>query len=72
MSATWASCCARTGAGLVVDTPGDLDALEAAVRRLADADERARLAANAAAAAARFDPAACAAAYAEVFLGRTP
>jgi len=61
-----------TGAGLVVDTPGDLDALETAVRRLADPAERARLSANAAAAAARFDPAACAEAYAEVFLARTP
>jgi len=61
-----------TGAGIVVDTPGDLDALEAAVRRLTDPAERARLAARAAAAAARFDPAACAAGYAEVFLGRTP
>jgi glycosyltransferase involved in cell wall biosynthesis len=61
-----------TGAGLVVDTPGNIDALEAAVRRLADAAELARLTANAAAAAARFDPAACAEAYADVFLGRTP
>ena len=59
-----------TGAGLVVATPGDLDALEAAVRRLADDGERARLAALAAAAGARFDPAACAAAFSDVFLGR--
>jgi glycosyltransferase involved in cell wall biosynthesis len=59
-----------TGAGLVVGTPGDLDALEAAVRRLADDGERAPLAARAAAAGARFDPAACAAAYGDVFLGR--
>jgi glycosyltransferase involved in cell wall biosynthesis len=61
-----------TGAGLVVDTPGDLDALEAAVRRLADPGLRAQLAANAVAAAPRFDPASCAAAYAGAFLGRTP
>jgi glycosyltransferase involved in cell wall biosynthesis len=61
-----------TGAGLIVDTPGDLDALEAAVRRLADGDERARLAANAAAAGSRFDPATCAWDYGDVFLGRTP
>ena len=60
-----------TGAGIVVDTPGDLAALEAAVRRLADGNQRSQLAAKAAAAAARFDPAACAAAYGDVFLGRT-
>jgi glycosyltransferase involved in cell wall biosynthesis len=60
-----------TGAGIVVDTPGDLAALEAAVRRLADDNQRSQLAAKAAAAAARFDPAACAAAYGDVFLGRT-
>ncbi len=60
-----------TGAGIVVDTPGDLAALEAAVRRLADGNERSRFAAKAAAAAVRFDPAACAAAYGDVFLGRT-
>jgi len=59
----------RTGAGIVVEAPGDLPALEAAVRRLADGGERARLAARAAAAGARFDPAACAAAYADVLLG---
>jgi glycosyltransferase involved in cell wall biosynthesis len=60
-----------TGTGIVVDTPGDLAALEAAVRRLADGNERSRFAAKAAAAAVRFDPAACAAAYGDVFLGRT-
>jgi len=53
----------------VLEARGDLPALEAAVRRLADGGERARLAARAAAAGARFDPAACAAAYADVLLG---
>jgi glycosyltransferase involved in cell wall biosynthesis len=59
----------RTGAGIVVDVPGDLSSLEAAVRRLLDADERARLATRAASMASRFDPAVCAAAYGDVLLG---
>lgn len=58
-----------TGAGLVVDRPGDLDALERAVRRLADADVRADLSRRARAAAPRFSVAVCADAYAQVFLG---
>jgi glycosyltransferase involved in cell wall biosynthesis len=58
-----------TGAGIVVARPGDLAALEQAVRRLADDAERARLADRAAAAAARFEPAVCAEAYAEAFRG---
>jgi glycosyltransferase involved in cell wall biosynthesis len=59
----------ETGAGLVVDEPGDLDALEAAVRRLADPAVRAELAELARAAAPRFSVATCADAYARVFLG---
>jgi glycosyltransferase involved in cell wall biosynthesis len=59
----------ETGAGLVVDRPGDLDALEAAVRRLADPATRATLAGNATAAAPRFSVATCADAYARVLLG---
>ena len=57
-----------TGAGLVVDRPGDLDALEAAVRRLADGDTRSELAERARIAAPRFSVAICADAYARVFL----
>ena len=59
----------ETGAGLVVDEPGDLDALEAAVRRLADPVVRAELAEHARAAAPQFSVATCADAYARVFLG---
>lgn len=58
-----------TGAGLVIDEPGDLDALEAAVRRLADSKVRAELAGHARVAAPRFSVATCADAYARVFLG---
>jgi glycosyltransferase involved in cell wall biosynthesis len=58
----------RTGAGIVVDRPGDLDGLEAAVRRLADPDEWTLVAELAAASSDRFDPRHCAQAYAEVFL----
>lgn len=53
----------ETGAGVVVATPGDLEALETAVRRLADPSLRSELAGRAAAAGPRFEPAACAAAY---------
>ncbi|MEE4274192.1 MAG: glycosyltransferase family 4 protein [Thermoanaerobaculales bacterium] len=59
----------ETGAGIVVDRPGDLDALEAAVRRLADPAHRTELAGLAAAAAPRFSVAACADAYARALLG---
>lgn len=59
----------ETGAGVVVDRPGDLDALEAAVRRIANPATRAELAGRAAAAAPRFSVATCAEAYAQVFLG---
>jgi glycosyltransferase involved in cell wall biosynthesis len=59
----------ETGAGLVVDRPGDLDGLETAVRHLADSAIRAELAARAVAAAPRFSVAACAEAYAQAFLG---
>lgn len=59
----------ETGAGLVVDRPGDLAALEAAVRTLADSGTRTKLAQCARAAAPRFSVAGCADAYARVFLG---
>ena len=59
----------ETGAGLVVDEPGDLDAIEAAVRRLADPVVRAELAERARAAAPRFSVATCADAYTRVLLG---
>ncbi len=59
----------ETGAGLVVDRPGDLDALEAAIRMLADGKQRSRLAARALDAAPRFSVDSCANAYARVFLG---
>ncbi|MEM9557123.1 MAG: glycosyltransferase family 4 protein [Acidobacteriota bacterium] len=55
-----------TGAGPVVDTPGDLDALEAAVRSLLDPARRAEHARKALAAGATFDVEACAARYAAV------
>jgi len=59
----------ETGAGLVVDEPGDLDALELAVRQLADPEHRSALAAKAVAAAPRFSVAVCADAYARAFDG---
>jgi len=62
----------RTGAGIVVDRPGDLDALEAGVRRLAEADEWADLARHATDAGGQFDPINCAAAYHRAFIGRDP
>ncbi|MBZ0114518.1 MAG: glycosyltransferase family 4 protein, partial [Thermoanaerobaculia bacterium] len=61
----------QSGAGLVVDQPGDLDALEAAVRRLATPEERSRLAPLARAAAAPFSVASCSERYAAVFSART-
>jgi glycosyltransferase involved in cell wall biosynthesis len=57
----------QSGAGLVVDRPGDLVALETAVRRLAEPEERGRLAPLARAAAAPFSVAACSERYAKVF-----
>jgi glycosyltransferase involved in cell wall biosynthesis len=59
----------ETGAGLVIDRPGDLEALEAAVRQLALPTVRAELAGRALAAAPRFSVAVCADAYARVFEG---
>lgn len=59
----------ETGAGIVVDHPGDLDALEAAVRRIADPELRRDLASRAGAAGDRFDPTRCAAAYRAAILG---
>ena len=58
-----------TSAGLVVDRPGDLDALEAAVRRLADHGLRTTLGNNARRAAPTFSVEACAERYARAFLG---
>jgi glycosyltransferase involved in cell wall biosynthesis len=60
-----------TGAGEVIEEPGDLAAIEAAFRRLSDPDHRSRLAHHAAAAGPRFAPAACAAGYARAFRGET-
>jgi glycosyltransferase involved in cell wall biosynthesis len=57
-----------TGAGLVVDQPGDLDALEAAVRELSRPAIRSQLAERARAASPRFSVEVCADAYARVFL----
>lgn len=62
----------RTGAGVVVDRPGDLASLEAGVRQLADTDEWSRMARHAVDSATLFDPAACADAYGAVFLGTRP
>jgi glycosyltransferase involved in cell wall biosynthesis len=59
-----------TGAGLVVEHPGDLDALEIAIRRLVDPTVRADHAARALDAAPRFSVEACAEAYGRVFEGR--
>ncbi len=58
-----------TGAGVVVDRPGDLDALETAVRRLTELDFRTPLAENALMAASRFSVDSCAEAYESVLLG---
>ena len=49
-----------TGAGLVIDRPGDLDALESAVRTLLHLEERSALAERARTAGRRFDVATCA------------
>jgi glycosyltransferase involved in cell wall biosynthesis len=59
----------RTGAGIVVDRPGDLAGLEAGVRRLAEPDEWAVLARAASDAGGQFDPATCAAAYLRTLTG---
>jgi len=59
----------ETGAGVVVDRPGDLNQLESAVRRLADAEFRSQLAHKALRAAPRFSVENCADSYAAVFLG---
>ncbi len=61
-----------TGAGLVVDRPGDLDALERQMRRLADPAVRAGLAERAREAGRGFDVETCAERYAAAFLGETP
>lgn len=60
----------QTGAGPVVDRPGDLQALEAAVHRLLDDDTRRHFAERALAAGPAFGVEACAERYAAVFLGR--
>ena len=60
---------ADTCAGVVTGAPGDLDAIEAAVRRLYDPDARAELARRAADAGGLFDVESCAARYAEVLRG---
>ncbi len=60
----------RTGAGIVVDRPGDVAALEAGVRQLAEADEWAELARHATDAGGQFDPVNCAAAYHRALMGR--
>jgi glycosyltransferase involved in cell wall biosynthesis len=62
----------RTGAGVVVERPGDLAALEAGVRRLADADEWATMARRAVDSATLFEPASCAASYHAALLGTEP
>jgi glycosyltransferase involved in cell wall biosynthesis len=62
----------RTGAGVVVDRPGDLAALEAGVRQLADADEWSAMARCAVDSAALFDPSACAEAYRAALFGTAP
>ena len=59
-----------TGAGIVVESPGDLDALEQAVRSLAKRENRSKLEPLARAAAEQFSVAACAERYARVFVGR--
>jgi glycosyltransferase involved in cell wall biosynthesis len=59
-----------TGAGLVVDRPGDLDALEGQIRRLADPSTWAELAERALEAGRGFDVETCAERYAAVFLGK--
>ncbi len=56
-------------AGPVVDRPGDLDALERAVRHLIDPEVRHRLASRALEAAAHFAVEVCAERYAGAFLG---
>lgn len=58
-----------SGAGLVVDRPGDLDALADAVRRLCDQSLRAGLAARTVDAARWFEIPVCAARYGRVFRG---
>jgi len=59
----------ETGAGIVVEQPGDLEALEAAVRALDDPGLRAEFAENAARAAPLFGVEACAEAYSKVLSG---
>lgn len=59
-----------SGAGIVVDQPGDLDALERAVRAFRDPGHRAALAAKAAATAPAFSIETCAARYGDLFDGR--
>ena len=56
-----------TGAGIVVEEPGDLDGLERAVRQLLDPERRSALAARCAAAAAQLDIKTCAERYAKAF-----
>ncbi len=59
----------ETGAGLVVETPGDVEALAEAVRSLADRTVRREFGANALTASERFSPEHCAREYAQAFFG---
>jgi glycosyltransferase involved in cell wall biosynthesis len=59
----------ETGAGLVVETPGDIKALAEAVRSLADRTVRRDLGANALTAGERFSPKHCAREYARALFG---
>jgi glycosyltransferase involved in cell wall biosynthesis len=58
-----------SNAGLVVEEPGDLDDLEACVRRLVDPEEWAAFAERAVATGAHFEVSNCADRYAAAFLG---
>ncbi len=64
-----ASVLSATGAGLVTGAPGDLDAIEAAVRRLLDPEVYRELAERAKAAGGSFDVESCAARYAAALRG---
>ncbi len=62
----------ETGAGLVIEHPGDVPAIAAAARDLLAPERRSELGAGAARAASRFSIAECARLYAQAFLGRHP
>ncbi|MEN8162548.1 MAG: glycosyltransferase family 4 protein [Acidobacteriota bacterium] len=59
----------QTGAGLVVETPGDIGALAEAANRLADEAVRRDFGAKALSAGQRFSPEHCARQYAQAFFG---